>query len=288
MKIIKGLSFFFFGAILFTACFNPPEFSSIPEIEYKSIAFKSTPELNKKDTLILAINFKDGDGDLGLSTDLNDYPYNEVNFYLAKNGSASKPIGSITGQLVSGNTNRIITPVIEVANGATGTLISAQTRTEPGYDTLPQFPSQYDCAFYSYLPDSIYVRDTDADIFKGKYTPVDTINLTNNEKIFVLYDNWYTRPNPRHFNITVRFFIKNSDNSYTEFDWEKVQCSSFDGRFPVLVEKSRPLEGTLKYKMTSSGFIPLLGGKALKIRVQISDNAGHLSNVIETSDFSIQ
>ena len=60
---------FMFGV---AACFNPPEYSVIPEIEYESIKFVETPDASIADTLVLTISFKDGDGDIGLSdADLN-------------------------------------------------------------------------------------------------------------------------------------------------------------------------------------------------------------------------
>jgi len=52
---------------LLTSCFDPPQYSPIPVIEFDNIVFKdvSDPEA---DSLILTIRFKDGDGDLGLNT----------------------------------------------------------------------------------------------------------------------------------------------------------------------------------------------------------------------------
>lgn len=58
MVIVLGLGLF--------SCFDPPEYSNTPEIEFENIVFKETPNLSDNDSLILFIKFRDGDGDLGL------------------------------------------------------------------------------------------------------------------------------------------------------------------------------------------------------------------------------
>ncbi|MFZ1806019.1 MAG: hypothetical protein WAU36_02290 [Cyclobacteriaceae bacterium] len=49
-----------------SSCFDPPEYSNTPEIEFENIVFKETPDLSDADSLILFIKFRDGDGNLGL------------------------------------------------------------------------------------------------------------------------------------------------------------------------------------------------------------------------------
>lgn len=61
IAIVLGLGLF--------SCFDPPEYSNTPEIEFESLIFKETPDLAVADTLVLFINFRDGDGNLGLDTD---------------------------------------------------------------------------------------------------------------------------------------------------------------------------------------------------------------------------
>jgi hypothetical protein len=55
------------------SCENDPEFSEIPEIDFESVDFKEGGNL---DTLIIRVRFQDGDGDLGLSGNELDPPYN--------------------------------------------------------------------------------------------------------------------------------------------------------------------------------------------------------------------
>ncbi len=56
---------FVISVVMFSACFNPPEFGNNPAIEFKGISFGKTA--NGEDELIVSVNFKDGDGDMGLS-----------------------------------------------------------------------------------------------------------------------------------------------------------------------------------------------------------------------------
>lgn len=285
---MKGMVVYSTLAILFSSCFNPPELSNIPQIEFESITFKSINSTDIKDTLILTINFKDGDGDLGLEKDLTDYPFNAINFYLGDIDGNTQPVGSFSIDLQTSNSAvQILSPVIQLpaAVRPDAKLISASTRSQLYYDTLPSYPSEYPCANYAYRLDSVYVLENNASIFEGTYTPAKIIEATPQD-IYVLYDYFYFKKNPLHYNIKVQFFIINNDESETEFDWEKELCVGFDGRFPVLFEgDSKPLEGTITYKMTGKGFLPLLGGRTIRLRVQVTDKALNKSNVVESGPF---
>jgi hypothetical protein len=59
-------------AISTTGCFTPPNYSNVPEIVFNSIdKFEVIEPFSKakQDSVVITINFKDGDGDLGESTD---------------------------------------------------------------------------------------------------------------------------------------------------------------------------------------------------------------------------
>lgn len=59
---LKLFSVFVFSAVMLNACMDPPNYSQIPEIQFKSFS----PQLVESgDTLVLSFTFKDGDGDLG-------------------------------------------------------------------------------------------------------------------------------------------------------------------------------------------------------------------------------
>lgn len=54
--------------VSFTGCFGPPDFSNQPEIAFNSIQIRDYPAVPQfADSVIISINFQDGDGDLGLN-----------------------------------------------------------------------------------------------------------------------------------------------------------------------------------------------------------------------------
>jgi hypothetical protein len=148
-----------------------------------------------------------------------------------------------------------------------GKYITYETkRTVPGYDTLPAFVKPYNCINWEVYKEDNIVKDT-----------------------------LYFQLNPDYNNITVEFLVKNSDGTFTEFDWREAfnypNCGiSFDGRFPILYKDKpgAPLEGTIRYGMGSIGFKILFSTKTLKLRVQIKDRALNSSNIIETPEFTLQ
>ena len=73
MNISRGyLYFILFSLIILIiqSCAEKPTFSFIPEIEFESIEIIKVGEgLVAKDSVIVRVRFKDGDGDLGLNND---------------------------------------------------------------------------------------------------------------------------------------------------------------------------------------------------------------------------
>ncbi len=61
-----------------SACVSPPEdFPTIPDIDFRNMEFVQT---SNADSLILTINFRDAEGDLGLNARDIFPPFNELNF----------------------------------------------------------------------------------------------------------------------------------------------------------------------------------------------------------------
>tara|TARA_Y100000816_G_scaffold129211_1_gene91059 strand:- start:433 stop:1179 length:747 start_codon:yes stop_codon:yes gene_type:complete len=75
MKHIIAMIIFSF---LFS-CIEDNNVSDIPSISYESLEFKKSDNSFNQDSLIITINFIDGDGNLGLSNDENNYPYHPYN-----------------------------------------------------------------------------------------------------------------------------------------------------------------------------------------------------------------
>jgi len=124
------------------------------------------------------------------------------------------------------------------------------------------------------------------------YNPIDYIILRNSDGEAT--DTILVELNENHYNYFVKFFPK-KNGQYTEFDWrDPPYYQTFDGRFPLLNRdisdgqlKEKPLEGTLRYGMTSSGWL-FLFRDSLKVSVQIQDRALNKSNVVESPDFTLE
>ena len=145
----------------------------------------------------------------------------------------------------------------------------------------------------------IVVLDEDGDTIRfgsrpglPQYNPIDYIILRNEDGVAT--DTILVEINENHYNYFVRFFTK-KNGQYTEFDWRAAPYyQTFDGRFPLLNTdiadnqlKERPLEGLLRYGMTSSGWL-FVFRDSLKISVQIQDRALHKSNIVESQDFTLE
>ena len=84
MKNLLSLSSFLILAVLVaSSCYRAPEFPAEPNISFENLQFYDTPS---QDSLVLSINFEDGDGDLGLGPNEIDQPYNAFSFVRLSGG----------------------------------------------------------------------------------------------------------------------------------------------------------------------------------------------------------
>ena len=64
------------ASLTVSSCLTPPDYSDTPEIDFKSIQIKRvTDATGTYDTVTVTVSFRDGDGDLGLSNDETNPPY---------------------------------------------------------------------------------------------------------------------------------------------------------------------------------------------------------------------
>jgi hypothetical protein len=123
----KGTIAIILMGIVLGACFTAPEFPNEPSISFNNIVFKKGADQFDQDSLILSINFQDGDGDLGLRNEGADTrePYHAL-------WAFTKP---------------------------DGTLLQLKDRDNPDYDTLPPYAFPYYCINYTINEeDTIYVE----------------------------------------------------------------------------------------------------------------------------------
>lgn len=292
MKLIKGLALLSFLVIIFGSCFDPPEFPVVPEIEFEKIEFIDSPKPSDFDSLIIHINFKDGDGDLGFNegpADISD-PYHDAYFYQENDGSI-EPLTTSSG-FVGDNEYDLL----KIPDPEKGKLVFFRTRQKSEYNFLP---ATFDCSDYEYLGGPLdpiipsdgrrlLIEKADRIVLDTLVKLVDSIPR-DNPQYYQIRDTLYYTPNQRHYNIEVDFLVKDptAPGGFKEFDWREEFCTTFDGRFPVFSDKKSSIEGTLRYSMTSLGFTSLFSIKTLKLRVSIKDQAGHTSNVVETPEFRL-
>jgi hypothetical protein len=300
MKKISGVVVFtgrlIFGSMLLWSCFNPPEFPTTPQIEFNKVEFKEVGGFSDQDSLIVYINFKDGDGDLGLSTQDLDSPVHVTNFFTGTNGqltTIASAIFDLSNLRYASNSKspKSASYVLQYIPKNTGKLISSKDIGNPQYGMLPPFEAPYSTCTNSlkaYLTDTVFVERP----FKYALDPstiVDSLRRANGPIVlYAVLASWYIESNDRNYNITVQFQVKNStDTGFHDFDWRKEYCTTFDGRFPVLADKHRPIEGTLRYGMTSTGFLTLFRVSTLRLRIQIQDRNFNKSNVVRSQQFTL-
>jgi hypothetical protein len=89
MKAFKTFILFSFGiSLILWGCMDAPDMSPVPKISFKNIAFK--PSSTNPDSLIIYIEFEDGDGDLGLAGNELNPPYHEFEYIKDANGQRIK------------------------------------------------------------------------------------------------------------------------------------------------------------------------------------------------------
>lgn len=304
MRVIKGLLLFCFSTITVSACFDPPEFSSTPEIEFKNIKFRDVEGANEE--LILTLDFKDGNGDLGLSPISDtEFPYNSEFYYLADGTGLITPIVAtrveqsgiiytILNYCPPGSSSDPNNPNFCIQ--LTGTVVTNKTRTMPNYAHLPAYDPNFSCLNYKTVTTII---NPDGSIESGVLVPeanLDTSHerertVTVEGKEYVLIsDLLYYTINPNAYNIEVRFW-QFENGEYVEYDWFKFNnCQNFFGRFETSASSTyadRPIEGTLEYTMENSSFAATFGSRAIKVSVRIRDRALNTSNTVESPVFEL-
>lgn len=156
-EIIKYTVLVILITFTFWSCRDLPEYPDTPSIEYKDVFFKKG-ELT--DSLFVSVDFKDGNGDLGLHPDFDTRkPYNAIWYYLNYDGS--------------------------------GDLITYADRNTPEYDTLPPYEFPYFCTNYSLEESDTFYITQNLDHFN---IFVDFYIKKNGQ--FILYD-WITANPPQ-------------------------------------------------------------------------------------------
>lgn len=87
MKVRVGQISIILITLVVSGCFNPPEMSDIPYIEFKKLEFfEVSDDSNLTDSLLLTFYVEDGDGDVGLTSEQSFPPYHAYNRIIDANG----------------------------------------------------------------------------------------------------------------------------------------------------------------------------------------------------------
>lgn len=263
MKLNQQISIFLTLVAVLGGCFDPPQYPDTPSIEYESVIFKDCTSPSVADTLVVSVRFKDGDGDLGIDGEDTAPPFNN-RWYFRTTPSTQCEFG-------------LSEPCSKVKRSSYDpTKISEYVtyklrRTNPSYDTLPEFKTPYNCTNYEILFDNIL-------------RPVDTL---------------YFELNKGFYNFYLEFYVKQNDGSFQKFDWTKqftyplCVTNGGYGRFPVLAKDGNlalniPLEGIIQYRFPSTALLATFSIKTLKLRIRIVDRKFNRSNEVETPEFTLQ
>lgn len=272
-----------------------PNYPAEPFIEFKEIKFIEVGGVADWDTLKLTFSYRDGDSDLGLDHQLKehrDYPYHPFDLFV-ENG-----VGDTTRVTPTYYTGYQLS--VEQNPYPNGKLITHKTRLKAPYNFLPEFnPSQDWCSTH-YNQLSIEVPEH-LKLVDESFNLGDTLHFAANKNYIQVHDYLLFEYNPDHNNISVKLYLSDDGITFTGFDWFTNFCYNYDGRFPVISEKSgtikigpfkirikNPWEGTFTYSMSNTSFLPLFGDKFGKIVVTIKDRALHTSNIMETPVFKLK
>ena len=164
---------------------------------------------------------------------------------------------------------------------------------EDGNGDLGLSPNEIDEPYHPYD----IVKDNNGDTIKygsqeglPEYNPIDWKIIRDSQGRAL--DTILIEINENYNNYFVRFYQK-KNGDYLEFDWRDAPYyQTFDGRFPILKsgdDNDRPLEGSLRYAMLSSGWLIVPAFRdTIKLSIQIQDRALNKSNIVESQDFTLE
>jgi hypothetical protein len=285
MKVIKGSAIVLFFLILNGSCFNPPEFPVEPSITFVKAQFLDNPDDSQADSLVIELQFRDGDGDLGLDANNprdRESPFNAVDYLQSNSSGGQIKVKARQVEVVSKD-NSTLYNLITAQNPNLGPLIVYDlARTNPLYSNLPA----YQCN--DYQTKDFIIAQADKKLM-GRWSQIKKKlpGPTLGDTFLIVADTLYVKNNPNHYNIDIDFLVQTGPTTFEPFDFSPF-CSTFYGRFPVLGDGETPVEGSLRYGMESAGWKFVFGQKHFKFRIKIRDRALNVSNEIVTEAYTLE
>jgi len=297
MKFKAGNTLVAVILFLWAGCGREPNYSVIPNIALapNGLKFISASAAGGADTLRISLRFTDGDGDLGLdnsSDNTGDFAEKFYNIYYTDyqtdkmdgspyslNEWRPRPAGHLANAKVIYK-SKFWTSVLDANISVPGNsrlwkeffpLNYKAKRTISAFQSFPEFVRPYSCTEWEVI--SYQANNTDAK---------DTLSVEFN---------------PNYYNIFVDIYEKKSDGKFAPFDpsrhfsYPNCSLNLLNGRFPILASDSKnssPLNGVITYSIPSRAFLAFFANTTLRLDIYILDRARHKSNVVETSEFTLQ
>jgi hypothetical protein len=250
MKLIKSLFVFALLSVGLNACFENPKYPVVPQIEIlnNELYFgKSTSE--GFDSIVVALRFKDGDGDIGLDDSFKDTVFSfEKLYFLYK---PTEP-----------NTLRYTT--FEKSN------VNYQFKKNNPQFNLPEFTPPFSCSNWQVKRNA---SDQPLDTIYTKFNP-DFYN------VIIEYLIKQTDGTFKKYDVDEVFFYP--------FCGDRTLGGGRIPNLSKNVGSPTPLDGKIVWSIKSFGFDALFSIKILKLRIYIKDRALHKSNIVESKEFTLQ
>ena len=286
-----------------TSCFDEAEYSDVPEIEFLSLEYRERQNSLDTPALVLEFGFTDGGSDFGIIDDEDIFfPYNkylvfldeddsiisldnissvEGDVYLAELIIRNIEIFVLGGQLVYANSDEQLNPVLAYNKQLYDGSVSIE---------------DFECPNLFNQPDNLGRRIYDSNSEVG----LRVYYFEESEDGFVTLNDYETRvendilvqPVETHYNFYITFEEETLDGSFQPVDFrdifglESCEVGVFDARIPWF-DRDGGESGTIIYDINSSGWELAFQDKLIRIRFQIIDRAGNLSNEVIIDPFRL-
>lgn len=271
-----------------TSCFEDPVFSDVPNISFESVEFIDSTS----DTLRLTFNFEDGGANIGIPE--NDFsPSYDLFVDSEPKVITRENIDDIVPPVyLASLVLQTVTPLSLDVSGNTITLID-------GANTFPafiDFSNVYTEEITFECPNIINQNLLRFDTTGIAVYDLDQQNLVY-EELFVQSSNELNSEIPALFresfyNILITFEQQNINGDFVEIDFRSIfqsndcQLGNFNGRIPIFGDGDGQ-NGTITYNIISIGLGSAFQENLIRVRFQVLDRLGNLSNEEITPPFFV-
>ncbi|MEQ8239640.1 MAG: hypothetical protein RIA69_10530 [Cyclobacteriaceae bacterium] len=232
-----------------TGCFEDPNFSAIPFVEFRDIYFADLD--GQSDSLVMTFYFEDGLGDVGLASFEQTSPYHQFNLVIDSKDS-----------LITLRDTTVFPPLYLIdPNG-----ISPNLSNKIFFSDTDNRPP-YNCNDYQPGRERVGAE-------------VDTFYVSQNPYYNNIYIEFLRRRNNEYTLIDFAAEVGNSGCNVVNFDG-RIPIFEPDNL-------GEPLSGTISYSMLSVGFKQIFRNDPIKVRFYIFDRALNKSNIAESTDFVLE